>query len=261
MNKPKILVYDIETAPILGYVWKLWDNNLGLNQIKSDWHILSWAAKWFGESANKVMYQDQSKAKSIEDDSNILKGIWKLLDQADIVITQNGKEFDEKKLNARFIVNGMKPPSGYKHVDTRQIAKRKFGFTSNSLEYMSNKLCTKYKKLKHNKFSGFELWTECLKGNQAAWREMKKYNIYDVLSTEELYTKLQPWDNSINPNLYTEANTDICFCGSTEFVRNGYSYTNAGKFFRFRCSNCGAEVRSRENVFSKEKKKTIKVKA
>ena len=135
-NKPKILIYDIETAPILGYVWGLWQNNVGLNQIESDWYALSWSAKWLGSPEDEVMYMDQRHAKNIEDDSKMLKDIWKLLDEADIVITQNGKKFDQKKLNARFIMHGMKPPNSYRHIDTLQIAKRVFGFTSNKLEYM-----------------------------------------------------------------------------------------------------------------------------
>src|SRR5579885_3368369 len=176
MNKPKILLFDIETAPMLAHVWDLWDQNVGLNQIKSDWHILAWAAKWYGDPPHKIMYMDQRNVKNIADDRKILKGIWKLLNEADIVITQNGKAFDEKKLNARFIIQGFNPPSSFKHIDTRQIAKKRFAFTSNKLEYMTNKLCTKYKKLDHAKFYGFNLWSECLKGNIKAWKEMEKYN-------------------------------------------------------------------------------------
>lgn len=261
MNKPKILLLDIETAPILAYVWGLWENNVSLNQIKSDWHILSWAAKWLGDSPSKIMYMDQRKAKNIEDDSAILKGIWKLMDEADIIITQNGKQFDAKKLNARFIFSGLKPPSSYKHVDTREIAKRKFGFTSNKLEYMTDKLCIKYKKLKHNKFNGFELWTECLAGNDKAWKEMERYNKYDVLSLEELYLKLQPWDNSINFNLYTDEITNVCGCGSSDLKRNGFCYSSVGKYQRFSCKKCGAEVRNRESLFSAAKKKSLKTRS
>jgi hypothetical protein len=39
-GKPKVLIYDIETAPILGYVWRLWDQNIGLNMIEQDWHVI-----------------------------------------------------------------------------------------------------------------------------------------------------------------------------------------------------------------------------
>lgn len=258
MNKPKVLVFDIETAPILGYVWNLWENNLALNQIKSDWYVLAWAAKWLGEPPSKIMYQDQRKAPNIEDDKELLKGIWKLLDEADVVITQNGKSFDQKKLNARFIINGFKPPSSFKHIDTREIAKRRFGFTSNKLEYMSHKLCKKYRKLKHPEFSGFELWTECLAGNKKAWAEMEKYNKHDVLALEELYTHLQPWDNSFNPNLYSDSLEVRCACGSDDIHKNGFCYTSVGKYQRYSCAKCGAEVRGRENLLSKEKIKTLR---
>lgn len=259
-TKPRVLIYDIETAPILGYVWTLWNNDLGLNQIKSDWHLLSWSAKWLGDPPSKVMYMDQRNVKNIEDDTKLLKGIWKLLDEADIVITQNGKKFDEKKLNARFILNGFQPPSSYKHIDTKQIASKKFGFTSKRLEYMTDKLCTKYKKQKHKKFAGFEMWTECLNGNLKAWKEMERYNKYDVLSLEELYLKMQPWDNSLNPNLYTDDITYICSCGSSNIKKNGYAYTSTGKYQRYRCGDCGAEVKGRSNLFSTEKKKSLKTK-
>lgn len=260
IRKPqlKVLVFDIETAPILGFVWGLFDQNVGLNQIQSDWHVLSWSAKWLYDAPESVMYADQRNAKDIENDSKILKQIWKLLDEADVVITQNGKSFDVKKLNARFLHHGFPPPSSYRHIDTKIIAKRHFAFTSNKLEYMTDKFCVKYKKLKHAKFSGFELWKQCLAGNLEAWEEMKKYNMYDVLSLEELYLIFQPWDNSINFNVYHEEAVHTCNCGSIEFSKNGYKYTNTGKFHRLICDNCGAEYSDKVNLLSKHKVKTLK---
>lgn len=255
-DKPKILLLDIETAPIIGYVWGLWENNVALNQIKSDWHILAWSAKWLDDK--NIMYDDQRGEKNIEDDSRMLKGIWEFLDECDIVITQNGKAFDVKKLNARFILNGMQPPSSYKHIDTKLLAQKHFGFTSNKLEYMTDKLCTKYKKRKVRKFIGFELWSECLKGNIKAWDEMKKYNIYDVLSLEELYKKLIPWDNSINFNLYSRDNVTRCTCGSANFQKNGFFYSPSGKYQRYRCGDCGSEIRDKENLLPKDKRKSLK---
>jgi DNA polymerase elongation subunit (family B) len=260
IKKPhlKVLLFDIETAPILGYVWGLFDQNIGLNQINSDWHVLSWSAKWLYDAPEKVMYADQRKAKNIEDDSKILQGIWKLLDEADVVITQNGIKFDVKKLNARFIQHGFPPPSSFRHIDTLRIAKKHFAFTSNKLEYMTDKLCIKYKKLKHAKFSGFELWKACLAGNLEAWKEMEMYNKYDVLSLEELYTVLQPWDNSINFNIFHTDLETRCNCGSTEFSKKGYKYTNTGKFHRLVCNSCGAEYFDKTNLLSKEKSKSLK---
>lgn len=253
---PKILLVDIETAPLIAYTWGMFDQNVALNQIKSDWHLLSWSAKWHG--SKEIMYMDQRNEKNVQDDSRIVKEIWKLLDEADIVLGQNSKSFDTKKLNARFILNGLQPPSSYKQIDTMRLAKKYFAFTSNKLEYMTDKLCTGYKKLKITKFPGFSLWAECLKGNMEAWKEMERYNKIDVLSLEELYNKLIPWSNEIDFNLYTRDNITRCTCGSKNFMKNGYFYGKSGRFQRYKCSGCGSEIRDKKNTFSKEKKKSLK---
>lgn len=258
--KLKVLLLDIETAPMLGFVWGLWDNNIALNQLKKDWHVLSWSAKWLNDPPEKVMYLDQRNCKNIEDDKKLLQQIWKLLDEADVIITQNGKSFDVKKLNARFLQNGFKPPSSFRHIDTARIAKKHFAFTSNKLEYLTDKLCTKYKKLKPSKFSGFTLWRECLNGNIEAWKEMEKYNKYDVLSLEELYHKLQPWDKSIDFNVYNgEDLTYYCNCGNSKFKKHKKLFaSNKGVYKRLICTNCGQEHKEKINLLSKEKRKTLK---
>lgn len=226
--------------------------------IKNDWYILSYSAKWLGDAPSKVMYADQRNAKDVSDDKKMLEGIWKLMDEADIIVGQNSKKFDVKKLNARFILNGMKPPSGYKQIDTLVLAKKYFAFTSNKLEFLSSNLCTKYKKLQHGKFPGFSLWKECLAGNKEAWKEMQKYNCHDVLATEELYTKLVAWDASINFDAYTEDLNHTCSCGHKEFENKGYAYTSAGKFNRYKCKECGKESRGKENLLSREKRKSMR---
>ncbi len=250
---PRVLLFDIETAPILGYIWRLWDQTVALNQIASDWYVLASAAKWLGE--DEVMYLDQRSAKDIENDRPILKFMWDLLDEADIVITQNGKAFDSKKLNARFVISGFKPPSSYRHIDTKILAKKHFAFTSNKLEYLADKLCIKYKKLKHNKFPGFELWRECLKGNQDAWREMEKYNKWDVLTLEEVYCRLRAWDTTVTLGAYHAEH--VCQCGSRDLRKRGYYYTNINKYQRYKCNLCGAEFRDRTSAMSNEDKKKL----
>lgn len=253
----KTLIIDIETAPILGNVWSLWKQNVGLNQIERDWIILSYCAKWEGN--DEVFYSDKRDSFDDDDDSQLLMEIWELLDEADIVCGQNSVKFDSKKINARFIMNGFKPPSHYKQVDTMLMAKRHFGFTSNKLEYMTDKLCTKYKKLDHAKFFGFNLWKECLAGNSDAWDEMQDYNINDVLATEELYHKLRPWvNNHPNINVYTEEETNLCTCGVDDWVHTGYHHTNLSKFDKFVCNNCGSTQRGRVNLLPKNKRQSLK---
>lgn len=253
---PKILAIDIETSPLTVFTWGMFDQNINLNQIKEDWTVLSYCAKWVG--SKEVFYEDTSKQKNVRDDSKLLKSVWKLIDECDIILSQNGKKFDMKKLNARFLINGMKPPSGYRHIDTLVLARKIFGLTSNKLEYMTGKLCTKYKKLSHKKFPGFELWSECLKGNKEAWLEMKKYNIHDVLSLEELYLKLRAWDQTVDFNLYSDSLQYKCNCGSTNTQKRGFEYTKVGKYQRYQCQDCGTWSRSKDNLMSKDKKKSLR---
>jgi uncharacterized protein YprB with RNaseH-like and TPR domain len=145
------------------------------------------------------MYKDQRgrSEKKLQDDKALLKPLWKLMDEADIIIYQNGDKFDLPRLNTRFLVNGLGDPSEFETIDTLKLARKHFSFTSNKLEFMTQKLCTKYKKQDHSDFAGFKLWDECMKGNPKAWDSMEKYNKYDVLSLEELFLKLAPFSKTI----------------------------------------------------------------
>jgi DNA polymerase elongation subunit (family B) len=255
----KVLIYDIETAPILASVWKIFDENIGLEQIEKDWHVISWSAKWLNDPPEKIMYMDQRKARDIENDKKILEGIWELIDQADVVITHNGKSFDQPKLNARFIKHKMHPPAMPRHIDTYQIARSKFRFTSNKLAYLCEYLGVEHKKSEHKKFSGFKLWKECLNGNQEAWQEMEDYNKLDVLSLQDVYKRLAPWSNQINFQVYRKDSKDfVCQCGSMKFRSKGYNYTNTGAFSRFYCLDCGAHHHKRVNSLSPEDRKKLR---
>lgn len=248
---PKILFLDIELKPLLAQVWALWDQNIGLNQIQEDWSILSYCAKW--KHSDEIMYNDLSGQSDFEDDYKLLEELWSLLNEADFVVGQNSKRFDVKKINARLVLNGFPKPSTFRQIDTLQIAKAQFGFTSNKLMYMTDKLCTQHKKLDHGKFAGHLLWSECMKGNPEAWAEMKKYNTLDVLSLEELYDILSSWDNTLpNFDVYVDGILDM-----EEWEEIGYHYTNLGKYKKYRNVKTGVQRRSRVNLLEKEKRDSL----
>jgi len=248
---PKILFIDIETSPILAQVWRLFDQNVGLNQIDVDWSILSFCAKWKG--TDDIIYMDTRNQPDVNDDSCLLDALWRLLNEADFVVGQNSKRFDVKKINARFILNGMPKPSTFRQIDTLEIAKRQFSFTSNKLEYMTDKLCVEFKKLKHGKFPGHVLWAECLKGNMEAWHEMEDYNRHDVLSLEELYDILSSWDDKLpNFDVYVDKILDM-----TEWEKDGFHYTNLGKYQKYRHTLTGVQRRSRVNLLDKVKRDSL----
>lgn len=253
----KLLLMDIETAPILAHVWKIWDQNIGLNQIIQDWSILSWSAKWFG--SNKIFYMDNRCSKDVHDDKKLLLGAWDLMNEADIIIWHNGKKFDNKKLRARFLKHKITPPNSYRQIDTLDICKKNFDLTSNKLEYVAEYLNVKHKKLKHSKYSGHTLWLECLKGNLDAWNQMELYNKNDVIVLEEVYKELRVWDNSINFNVYHDSMDHVCSCGNhdLQLKPNDFIYTNTGKFNRLICKSCGKEYKSKQNLLSLEKRKVM----
>lgn len=239
----------------------LFDQNFSLNQIKRDWFLLSLAAKWLGNPA--VIYADQSKEPDMSDDKRLLKIMWHLLDQADIVVTQNGKKFDEKVINARFIINGFNSPSPFKHIDTLQMARRRFRFTSNKLEYLAEALGVDSKKSAHKNFPGFELWKACLQKNPEAWEEMHRYNVADVLALEGVYLKLRGWGTpGVNLNLfYSDAKYRCESCGSHDLKFDRTVGKGSGVYSQFQCQSCGqwgSKKGSGNNLLSEHKKASLK---
>lgn len=255
---PRIAFLDIETAPLQSYHWGLWDQNISLDQINVEWSILSFSWKWLGEKEISFEYTGGRGVGKVRDDSDLLKKLWALLDEADIIVTQNGKSFDQKKINARMVMAGMKPYSPVKHVDTKIIAKKHFAFTSNRLAWLSEFLA-KTKKDDHKEFPGFELWIECLKDNPRAWRVMKKYNGIDIISLEDVYLTLRPWVEG-HPNVaaYVSSEEILCpKCGSIDVQMRGSAYTQSGKYHRYQCKACGGWARSRYTLNSVGKRQAL----
>jgi len=239
----KVLILDIETAPIRAYVWSIWNVNIGVNQIQSDWFCLTWAAKWLFE--DKV-YSARLKPEEVkaENDKRIIQGIWRLINEADIVIAHNGEKFDIPKINTRFVINGLEPPLPYQQIDTLKHIRRQFGFTSNKLDYV-NKLLN----LERKKETNFELWENCMKGNANALREMEEYNVQDVRILEETYLLIRAWIKP-HPNMglfILDEKEERCpSCGSAELKDMGKLYfTTANTYELRKCGNCGAASRKR----------------
>lgn len=245
MTTPKILLYDIETSPIHARVWGLWGVNIGINQIIKDTHMISWSAKWLHNPSSEVVYMDQRNKKDISDDKELVSKLKALIEKADIVITHNGKSFDEKVLNTRLLLNGLKPVKPVQHIDTYRIAKSKFRLTCNKLEYIARILKVPFQKLVNRKFQGQDLWTQCELGNKAAWNEMQKYNILDTLVLQAVYEKLRPW----NKTMYFETQGDlVCECGNSHLQKRGFRYTTKGKYQHYQCMTCGKNHQGTVNL-------------
>ena len=256
MSKPKIITLDIETSPIVAYVWGLFKQFVSPSQIVRDWAILSYCAKTLGEK--EVRYKDNSKKARYDDDKDLMLALWKELDEADIVVTQNGIRFDIKKINARFLIHDLPPPSPYKVIDTMVEAKKIAALTSNKLEWLA-KVLAGGKKDNHADFPGFELWLQCMAGNKKAWASMRKYNPQDVIETEAVYLKLRPYMVG-HPNVaaYDADEEMVCpKCGSDDIVQRGFAYTQTGKYQRIKCKGCGGWSRTRYTENTIEKRRSL----
>lgn len=252
---PKVLVFDIETSPLKAFVFQksVWKTNVTDDQVISEWFMLCWSAKWLFDG--EIMSDRLTGKEAIkEDDKRIVKSLWELLDEADIVIAHNGDSFDIPNMNTRFVVQNFFPPSPYQTVDTKSVAKKQFGFTHNSLDA----LCKQFG-LGEKKQTDFELWKNCVDGDDEALQYMQEYNIDDVKLLEELYLKLRPWIKG-HPNLglYIDIDEPVCpNCGSRELQYIGkYHYTSVNKFPLVRCE-CGAFGRIRKSEMSPEVKKNL----
>lgn len=237
----RILTIDIENRPNLGYVWGLFDQNVGLSQLVEVAETFSFAAKWYGskEVFFYSTYHDGKKA--------MLEAAHALLSEADVVIGFNSKNFDMKHLNREFILAGMEPPSPYKNVDLMHVVKANFKFTSNKLDHVVQQLGLGAK----TSHQGFQLWVDCMNGKEKAWALMKKYNKQDVVITEKLYDRLRPWISAHPPvSLYNgvDQDKDTCpNCGSDDLKPQGFAYTTVSKFQRYQCI-CGKWSRSAKRI-------------
>lgn len=253
--RPRILYIDIETAPMEVYTWGTFKQNIALNQIIKPWGILSAAWMWEGDKAPR--YVDNRRQSSPRDDRALVRVLRNLLDEADIVVTQNGIDFDTRRIMARVIEYGYPPPSPFKQVDTKRIAKRIAWFPSNKLEWLAENLAG-VKKSKHKSFPGQELWTQVLQGNVKAWREMEKYNRQDVVALRALYVALLPYAPTLPAlGVYNDHDDLTCpRCGSVDLVKRGFSHLAAGKYQRYCCSACGGWARGAK-LGSKSKGRTV----
>lgn len=255
-HRTKILLVDLETFPILMYAWNHYQTDA--IRIVQNTSIASWAAKWLGDkkTTTRCLADYKGYKPTSRDDKQLLEELWPFLDEAEIVVAHNGAKFDAKKINYRFLVNGMKLPSPYRVVDTLTEVRRIAAFDSNKLNAVAPLLDIGEKV----RTGGADLWFDCLAGDKKAWAHMKKYNAHDVDPLlEGVYLKLRPWMKN-HPNVALGYGPGVCpKCGSTQLKREGFSYNKTTAYQRYSCLACGAFSKDNENLINKEDKPFVSV--
>lgn len=231
-RRPRILLWDIETTPMIVTTWGLFKPHLDHANIRQESFIISGAWKWAEE--------DEVNAVSInirnpKNDRPVISALHKVLSMADVLVGHNGDKFDLRKFNARAIYHNLRPLPPIPTVDTLKVARKLFYFNSNRLDYLGKFLCGTGKIP-----TNYDLWMKIMDKDAEALEKMVKYNKVDVLVLEKVYKRLRPYmRNHPNTALYRDA---VCCaaCGSEKYEKRGFHYLIATRRQRYRCNECGA---------------------
>lgn len=237
-NKTKKLYFDIETMANLGWVWGKYEQNV--IKYKQEWFILCFGYKWAGEKKLKIVsvHDDPEYEIGTTNDEYVIKKLWELLNEADIVVAHNGDQFDIKKTFARFAFHRMIPPSEFKQIDTKKVAKRYFNFNSNKLDDLGKYFGVGHK-IVH---TGWDLWERYYQGDPKAIKEMHKYCGQDVLLLEKVEQVMLPFmKNHPDNNIYNNTRGHCPNCFSEKLQSRGFNLRkNNVKIQRYQCLDCGA---------------------
>ena len=183
---PRILIYDIETSPNIGWFWRAgYKQNIGTHQIIKERAIICVSYKWLGEDQVYNLTWDKE-----QDDKFLLEQFIEVLNEADLIVAHNGDRFDLKWIKTRALFHRLPMMLNYPQLDTLKLAKKKFYFNSNRLDYIS-------------KFLGYEgkmpttpeLWRKiCILNDREALKGMLEYCDEDVVQLENVYKELVSWE-------------------------------------------------------------------
>lgn len=243
MGEPRIILLDIETLPSLTSVMRVFpqlSDYPGLTLKASVNSIICFGYKVFGESNVHCINAWDFKEwnKDVNNDFKIVKRISEILQDADAVVTHNGKRFDFKFIQTRLLHWGLKPIHKIPHIDTCQISKNHLLMFNNRLNTLS-KFMTTEEKLENG---GWDLWVKVMQRDKKAQELMAKYCKQDVVTLNAVFKKLLPLISNIpNYNLYRSHDNPCCSsCGSTRVQKKGTITTKSAIKQRFYCLDCGS---------------------
>jgi uncharacterized protein YprB with RNaseH-like and TPR domain len=254
-KEPRVLFFDIETAPIKAYVWGKWQQNVNDDFIIQDWFILCWSAKWMFEDE---IYHSALTKKEIKkgDDKRVVKNLWKMFDEADVIIAHNGVRFDNKKAKTRFMKFDLGLPRPYQIVDTLLHLRKAGAITSNRLDYVAKRFLGIDGKMDTPK----GLWIDVLNCEENAMETMVAYCDVDVKVLEDVYFYFRKYfQPHINLSLFMEdVSAPKCpTCGSTHLEEYGEYSTTVSVYQSYKCNDCGSLSRARKGKLDREHTQSI----
>jgi DNA polymerase elongation subunit (family B) len=248
-NSPKILFIDIETSYATGWFWRPGYNlNITYDQILTEPAIICVCYK----------YNDSGKVYSLSwdkgDDKELCKEFHRILNTADIVVGHNGDKFDIPWLKTRMLFHGISNMPEIQSIDTLKIARSKFKFNSNRLDYLGKFFGFGGKK----DTGGIDLWHDIIQHNSnIALKKMISYCCRDVILLEKVYNKLQLY---IKPKIHVgifqgHSKCSCPKCGSERTKSDGNLVSAAGiRKKKMECLSCRKYFSISEKTYLDNKK-------
>jgi DNA polymerase elongation subunit (family B) len=234
----RVLTIDIETAPHLCYSFNVWNTNISPVHIVEPSRMISFASKW--EGSRKVEFWSEFAFEETDHPREwhhrkMVERAWRLLNEADVVVTYNGDRFDLRRLGQEFRIAGLGQPSPFASVDLYKIIKREEDWLSHKLAYITER----YKLTgKLEQGVDFSLWRGCMEGDPKSWRLMRRYNMRDVVTTEEVFHEvsdlpmLLPALALYDDEPILEGHCPVC---REQGQSRGYAYTKTRRYPRYYC--------------------------
>lgn len=226
----KVILWDIETTPLVVRTWGLWGHNVSPDEIISDRRILAIAWKELGKERvhGAVVGSDMSELE-------VVAAFRNAIEDADVLVGHNSDKFDMRHLTAKLIEYGLDPLPKINTVDTLKEVRKIAKFSSNRLNFLGKKLIGQ-QKLE----TGRQLWVDCMAGDEKALRRMLRYCKNDVVLLEAVYMRLRPYMRS-HPNLADFDSLNCPMCNSKSITLNKEYRTKAGLLRNhMRCNDCRA---------------------
>lgn len=247
IKKPKILSFDLEVSPAIGWFYPP-TYDTGILKVEERQKLMSFAFQWVGEKRiTSVALNDFSDyEKDPRDDRQLVEALHEQMSRADILLGQNSDNFDIKMANYFFIRNNLEPIPPTKSIDTKKIAKRYFRFANNKLDNLGEELGVGGK----TEITHADLWYKCfVERDEKSWALMNKYCENDVRITTEIYLKMRGFMRN-HPNLARiSGDFDSCpGCGGYNYRIRAYRYTNLLKYHQYSCNDCGIFFSDRQAV-------------
>lgn len=243
-TEQKILLFDIETAPLLAYIWQPKTRYVHQHALVAETFMLTWAAKWYDSPNVMTGIATSSEAKN-QDDTRIVGQLCDLIRDADIVIAHNSDRFDVPTVNARLAKLRLEPMGPVKTIDTLTVAKQSFRLPYYNLNYLGE-----FFGVGEKIPTDFDLWRRCYLGEKPALVEMATYNRQDVVLLQNVFDAMKPYAKRL-PRMFDpgwDGQLACPHCGSSNLVIRGYHRTNVSTFPKFRCSDCRRYHRGRSSI-------------